>query len=113
MPERFGPWSMVYQRFRDWRNQGTFEQMLKRLHLGLNELGLIDLQTWRIESTAVRATEPHLAPGNKGADEPADHALGRSRGGLTTRIHMLCDAPACQKMPQDSQDPQKTFGQSC
>lgn len=104
---------MVYQRFRDWRNQGTFEQMLKRLHLGLNELGLIDLQTWRIESTAVRATEPHLAPGNKGADEPADHALGRSRGGLTTRIHMLCDAPACQKMPQDSQDPQKTFGQSC
>lgn len=28
----------------------------------------------------------------KGADEPADHALGRSRGGLTTKIHMLCDA---------------------
>lgn len=25
-------------------------------------------------------------------DEPADHALGRSRGGLTTEIHMLCDA---------------------
>jgi hypothetical protein len=21
-----------------------------------------------------------------------DHALGRSRGGLTTKIHMLCDA---------------------
>jgi len=26
------------------------------------------------------------------SDEPADHALGRSRGGLTTKIHMLCDA---------------------
>ena len=25
-------------------------------------------------------------------DEPADHALGRSRGGLTTKIHLLCDA---------------------
>ena len=24
-------------------------------------------------------------------DEPADHALGRSRGGLTTKIHHLCD----------------------
>ena len=24
-------------------------------------------------------------------DEPADHALGRSRGGLTTKIHQLCD----------------------
>lgn len=28
----------------------------------------------------------------RGPDEPADHALGRSRGGLTTKIHMLCDA---------------------
>lgn len=36
--------------------------------------------------------EPHLAPGKRGPDEPADHALGRSRGGLTTKIHMLCDA---------------------
>ncbi|AZF16326.1 Mobile element protein [Pseudomonas sp. R3-18-08] len=25
MPERFGTWSTVYQRFRDWRNQGTFD----------------------------------------------------------------------------------------
>jgi transposase len=37
MPERFGPWSTVYQRFRVWRNQGTFDQMLIRLHLRLNE----------------------------------------------------------------------------
>ena len=28
MPERFGPWSRVYQRFRDWRNRGAFDQML-------------------------------------------------------------------------------------
>ena len=28
----------------------------------------------------------------RGPDEPADHALCRSRGGLTTKIHMLCDA---------------------
>ena len=54
MPERFGPWSTVYQRFRGWRNQGTLEQMLKRLHLRLNEQGLIDLQTWMINSTEQR-----------------------------------------------------------
>ncbi|MFJ4444513.1 IS5 family transposase [Pseudomonas sp. NPDC089422] len=93
MPERFGPWSTVYQRFRGWRNQGTFEQMLKRLHLRLNEQGLIDLQTWMIDSTAVRATRASSGAGKKGGpDEPADHALGRSRGGLTTKIHMLFDA---------------------
>ena len=36
--------------------------------------------------------EPHLALGKKGPDQPADHALGRSRGGLTTKIHMIFDA---------------------
>lgn len=25
-------------------------------------------------------------------EEPADHALGRSRGGFSTKIHVLCDA---------------------
>jgi len=60
MPERFGPWSTVYQRFRGWRNQGTFEQMLECLHLRLNEQGLIDLQTWMIDSTAVRATRERM-----------------------------------------------------
>jgi len=27
--------------------------------------------------------------------EPADHALGRSRGGLSTKIHTLTDQPCC------------------
>ena len=51
MPERFG---------------GTFDQMLKRLHLRLNEQGLIDLQTWMIDSTAVRATRASSGAGKKG-----------------------------------------------
>lgn len=28
----------------------------------------------------------------KDPEEPADHALGRSRGGFSTKIHLLCDA---------------------
>lgn len=27
----------------------------------------------------------------KSADELADHAIGRSRGGLTTKSHLVCD----------------------
>nr|WP_225776508.1 IS5 family transposase [Pseudomonas sp. Marseille-Q5115] len=92
MPERFGPWSTIYQRFRGWRDCGAFDQMLKRLHIRLNEQGLIDLETWMIDSTAVRATRASSGAGKRGFEEPQDHALGRSRGGLTTKIHMLCDA---------------------
>lgn len=37
MPERFGPWSTVYQRFRTWRDLGTFDQMLRCLYLKRND----------------------------------------------------------------------------
>ena len=60
LPERFGPWSTVYQRFRDWRDDGTLDQLLERLHIRLNQEGLIDLDTWVIDSTVYRGV---LQPG--------------------------------------------------
>lgn len=66
MPDYFGPWRTVYHRFRIWRNRGTFDQMLKRLHLKLNDQGLLDLQIWMIDSTAVRATRASPGAGKKG-----------------------------------------------
>lgn len=69
LPERFGPWSTVYQRFRDWRDDGTFDQVLERLHIRLNQEGLIDLDTWMIDSTAVRATRVSSGAGKKGGQK--------------------------------------------
>lgn len=66
MPERFGSWATVYHRFRVWRNRGTFDQMLRRLHLRLNDKGLIDPHTWMIDSTAVRATRVSSGARKKG-----------------------------------------------
>lgn len=45
LPERFGLWSAVYQCFFDWRDDGTLDQVLERLHIRLNQEGLIDLDT--------------------------------------------------------------------
>lgn len=94
LPERFGPWSTVYQRFRDWRDDGTFDRILEleRLHIRLNREELIDLDIWIIDSTAVRATRASSGAGKKGSEEPLDHAQGRTRAGLTTKIHIVCDA---------------------
>jgi len=62
--------------------------------------GLVEWQV-SVDSTVVRAHQ-HAAgarthpgrqaqsPGGVGA-EPADHALGRSRGGLTTKLHLACE----------------------
>ncbi|KPX17146.1 ISPS1a [Pseudomonas syringae pv. delphinii] len=66
LPERFGPWSTVYKRFRDWRDYGTFDRILERLHIRLNQEGLIDLDTWMIDFAAVLATRASSGAGKKG-----------------------------------------------
>ncbi|UNO25990.1 IS5 family transposase [Pseudomonas amygdali pv. aesculi] len=92
LPERFGPWKTVYQRFRQWRDNGKFEQVLRHLHLRLREDGFIDLDTWMVDSTSIRASRAASGAEKKGAQEPQHHCLGRSRGGLTTKIHLACDS---------------------
>ncbi|WP_122359038.1 IS5 family transposase [Pseudomonas ficuserectae] len=93
LPERFGPWKTVYQRFRQWRDNGKFEQVLRHLHLRLREDGFIDLDTWMVDSTSIRASRAASGAGKKGGpQEPQHHCLGRSRGGLTTKIHLACDS---------------------
>lgn len=56
----------MYDRFRQWRDDGTFDAVLARLQLKLREDGLMDLDTWMIDSTAVRATRAASGGGNKG-----------------------------------------------
>lgn len=44
-------------------------------------------------TTSIRAIRSASDAGKKGVFiEPVDHALGRSRGGLTMKIHLLCDS---------------------
>jgi transposase len=57
LPERYGPWKTVYDRFRRWQQSGLFELILRHLQLKLNEQGLIDWQLWEIDSTMVKAAK--------------------------------------------------------
>jgi transposase len=62
----YGPWKTVCQRFKQWRDNGTFEQVLQHLHLRLREDGFIDLNTWMVDSTSIRATRYASGAGKKG-----------------------------------------------
>lgn len=46
--------------------------------------------TARISTPAVAATTPSTRCSRR-AGEPPDHRLGRSRGGLTTEVHLACE----------------------
>lgn len=56
LPERFGPWQTVYDRFNDMRQSGLLERIIERLQLRLNEAGFIDPELFCIDGTSVRAS---------------------------------------------------------
>ncbi|WP_405491658.1 IS5 family transposase [Streptomyces sp. NBC_00096] len=99
VPERYGPWDRVYDLFRRWQRDGTWARIVTQLQAQADAKGLI---TWdvNVDSTVCRAHQ-HAAgaakrdlqkepPGGVFA-EPADHGLGRSRGGLSTKIHLAVE----------------------
>ncbi|TMU96537.1 IS5 family transposase [Streptomyces sp. DASNCL29] len=92
LPEKYGNWRGVYDRLRMWALDGTWERVFTALvaRADADE----DLK-WAVavDSTIVRAHQ-HAAGARKTgapAGEPADHAIGRSRGGLTTKIRLAAD----------------------
>ncbi|MCD2469438.1 IS5 family transposase [Streptomyces sp. MBT42] len=88
LPEKYGDWRGVYNRLRMWAVDATWERVLTAL---IAQADAEEDLNWAVpvDSTVLRAHQ-HAAGAHRNgapADEPADHAIGRSRGGLTTKIH--------------------------
>ncbi|MDH2134483.1 IS5 family transposase [Sphingobium yanoikuyae] len=81
LPERYTRWKTVHRRFSRWCHAGVWERVFDTLTADR------DKQYLMIDSTIVRAHQ-QAATGKGGSK---DQALGRSRGGLTAKIHMLAD----------------------
>ena len=63
LPERYGPWQTVFDRFIRYRRDGTFDRMLKRLRTRLDRLGRIDWDYWCFDGTARQSLWPAERPG--------------------------------------------------
>ena len=81
LPERYGKWKTVHRRFSRWCHAGVWDRVFKALTADRNNQYLM------IDSTIVRGS-----PAGGDRKRGARDQLGRSRGGLTTKIHMLADA---------------------
>jgi transposase len=100
VPDCYGPWQTVYGLFRRWQRAGIWQRIVIGLQTRADAAGLI---TWdvSVDSTIARAhqhaagarTRPDQQKEPPGGvhDEPTDHALGRSRGGWTTKLHLGCE----------------------
>src|SRR5271157_1118305 len=105
LPERYGPWETVFVRFNGWREDGTWVRIVTSLLDDLDDQGQIDHDLWCIDASVIRVSRAAAGAKKKGSNsrqlggpkwaqmrEPLDHALGRSRGGFGTKIHLVCDS---------------------
>lgn len=99
MPAAFGPWQTIWKRHRRYSGDGTWDRILAGLLTVADARGEVD---WSIsvDSTVNRAHQHGPTfPAPQGAcsnymnlfDKPDDHAIGRSRGGLSTKINAIVD----------------------
>ncbi|MGC4815680.1 IS5 family transposase [Micromonospora sp. DT228] len=100
IPECYGSWSAAYAVFRRWQRDGTWAKILTTLQAGADQAGRV---TWdvSVDSSVARAHQHAAGARKRGICRSSrragwrssrpNHALGRSRGGLTTKVHLACE----------------------
>lgn len=56
IPERYGPWQTVYERFSLWGADGTWERIIAALQVKLDARGALDWSQFNIDGTSIRAS---------------------------------------------------------
>ncbi|HEY1897417.1 MAG TPA: IS5 family transposase [Terracidiphilus sp.] len=83
LPKRFGPWHTIYTRMNRWSKNGVLDQVFERLQR--EQIVRIKIEAVKMDSTIVK-----VHPDGTGAfKKNGPQAIGKSRGGWTTKIHMV------------------------
>ena len=82
LPPEYGKWNSVYRRYAHWCDRGVWRRLMTYLQTDP------DLSAVQLDSTHVCA---HVSAAGAPKSPGTDHALGRSRGGFGTKIHILAD----------------------
>ncbi|HKH66572.1 MAG TPA: IS5 family transposase [Reyranella sp.] len=85
LPSMFGEWNSVFRRFSRWSRKGIWWRIFEAMSDDR------DFEYLIVDSTVVRAHQ-HASGAKKGSE---DQALGRSRGGLSTKIHLAVRGLGC------------------
>lgn len=80
LPKRYGPWQSVYARFAKWRDEGIWEKIFSELSKDA------DTENLSIDSTCVKVHES-----SNGGEKTESKAVGRTKGGLNTKVHAIVD----------------------
>ncbi len=83
LPKKFGPWHTIYTRMNRWSKNGVLDHVFERLQR--EQIVRIKIEAVKMDSTIVK-----VHPDGAGAlKKKGPQAIGKSRGGWTTKIHMV------------------------
>jgi transposase len=115
LPKEFGPWKTVYERYRAYRAyraDGTFDGILERLQVKLDENGPIDWDLFCVDGNSVRAHRSAAGTQRGGRRESLKtRASGPESRAWTSDPSFSSTRPACSceiKFPETSSN----FGES-
>ena len=83
LPINYGKYRSVHKRYNEWCNKGVWSLILEEVSKDYDEEFVM------VDATIVRA---HPCAAGYEKDQGAREALGRSKGGFTTKIHAVVDA---------------------
>ena len=94
LPEAFGCWNSIYKRFNAWSAAGKWVNLFKAPVVEPD-------REWMFIDGSYAKAHQH----SSGAASHADEAIGKSRAGHTSKIHLVVDAhglPVDLKSPGDT-----------
>lgn len=81
VPSCYGHWRQIHRRYKAWADRGIWSTLM-------SSVSDIDEQAVMLDATIVRA---HACASGYSKEGNESQALGRSKGGFTTKIHALVD----------------------
>ncbi len=96
VPERYGPWTTAYDRFRRWSHRGLWQRVLDALEAQARKRDQIDFEFAAVDGTVVRAHKA-AAGAKKRAQRPrkAANDKGSDKVEVVSRPRSMC----CAKGP--------------
>jgi len=83
LPKRFGNWHTIYTRMNRWSKSGVLDRIFEQLQHA--QIVRIKIEAVSLDSTMIK-----VHPDGTGAlKKNGPQAIGKSRGGWTTKVHMV------------------------
>jgi transposase len=83
LPNHYGNWHSIYVRMNRWAKNGVLDRVFEKLQL--EQIVLIKIEAISMDSTVIK-----VHPDGTGAlKRSGAQAIGKSRGGWTTKIHLI------------------------